>query len=113
MCDTYCKKRAAEQHTYPSKKTNVSQIDEQATYSSSGPNLPDGNERLQPSAGLEDALINAVPTPIQYCRKITLQPEELLVYSLVNVALPPGTNREWITPLLSPNHSLYIVKLLE
>ena len=60
-----------------------------------------------------DVLINAVPTPIQYCRKITLQPEELLVYSLVNVALPPGTNRKWITSLLSPNHSLYIVKLLE
>ena len=67
MCDTYCKKRAAEQRTYPSKKTKVSQIDEQAT-SSSGPNVPDGNERLQPCAGLEDALINAVPTPIQYCR---------------------------------------------
>ena len=112
MCDTYCKKRAAEQRTYPSKKTKVLQIDEQAT-SSSGPNLPDGNERLQPCAGLEDTLINAVPTPIQYCKKITLQPEELLVYSLVSVALPPGTNREWIAPLLSPNHSLYIVKLLE
>ena len=52
MCDTYCKKRAAEQRTYPSKKTKVSQIDEQAT-SSSEPNLPDGSERLQPCAGLE------------------------------------------------------------
>ena len=52
---------------------------------------PNGNERLQLCADLENAFLNDVPTPIHYCRKIILQPEELLLYSLVNIALPPGT----------------------
>ena len=34
MCDTYCKRRTAEQLASPSKKIKVSQVDEQATTSS-------------------------------------------------------------------------------
>jgi hypothetical protein len=87
----------AEQLASSSKRIKVSQVDEQATISSEQ-NVtnafavaPNGNERLQPCADLENAFLNAVPTPIQYCRKITLQPEKLLLYSLMNNALPPGT----------------------
>jgi hypothetical protein len=36
-------------------------------------------------------MANAGSTSIQYCGKISLQPEELLMYALVNLSVPPGT----------------------
>jgi hypothetical protein len=86
--------RLSAQLASPSKRIKV---DEQATTSSeqnvtnASAVAPNGNERLQLCADLENAFLNAVPTAIHYCRKIILQPEELLLYSLVNIALPPGT----------------------
>ena len=49
------------------------------------------NERLQPCADFESFMANAGSTSIQYCGKISLQPEELLMYALVNLSVPPGT----------------------
>ena len=63
MCGTYCTKGVAEQLSL--QETNISQVDEQAT-SLSEQNVPNGNPRLQRCAGLENALLNAVPTSIKY-----------------------------------------------
>lgn len=90
MSDTYCKRRAGEQLASPGKRAKVSIDSEGATSA-----MSDGierNERLQPCADFESFMANAEPTSIQYCGKISLQPEELLMYALVNLSVPPGTN---------------------
>ena len=90
MSDTYCKRRAGEQLASPGKRAKVSIDSEGATSA-----MSDGierNERLQPCADFESFMANAEPTSIQYCGKISLQPEELLMYALVNLSVHPGTN---------------------
>ena len=52
---------------------------------------PKGNDREQPVADFANCFVNTETTPIEYCGKITLQPEELLLYCLVKIS-SPGSN---------------------
>lgn len=91
MCD---KRRASDTTSdrgdLPSKKFKESvclhssattDIDEKSSFVS-------GNERLQPVNDFESIFAEAEPTPLQYNGKIPLQPEELLLYSLLNTHTP-------------------------
>ena len=99
MCDTYCKRRAGEQLASPGiKRVKVSIDEEAATSTKQDTTNVSANERLQPCADFENYISNVEPTSIQYCGKITLQPEELLLYALVNVSVPPGTNLARCSP---------------
>jgi hypothetical protein len=39
---------------------------------------PQGNDRERPVADFANCIINTETTPIEYCRKITLQPEDFV-----------------------------------
>ncbi len=49
--------------------------------------LLESNERKQPVTDFESLHRDAEPTPLAYNGRIPLQPEELLLYSLLNVPL--------------------------
>ena len=69
--------------------SRVSAADESLT--TTGEVTPKGNDREQPVADFANCFVNTEKTPIEYCGKITLQPEELLLYCLVKIS-SPGSN---------------------
>ena len=71
------------------KCRRVAAADESLT--TTGEVTPKGNDREQPVADFANCFVNTDTTPIEYCGKITLQPEELFLYCLVKIS-SPGSN---------------------
>jgi hypothetical protein len=89
MCDNFGKRQGTATCGPPKKRLKDFGIISTATDANcSGDEvLLEGNERNQPVADFESLYKNADPTPLAYNGKIPLQPEELLLYSLLNVSL--------------------------
>ena len=80
MCD---KRQACQANGPPAKKFKKT-CKNDALESSTGSSIDD-NERVHPVAQYQSLFDNTVPTSVRYDGKLPLQPEELLLYSLINV----------------------------
>ena len=80
MCD---KRQACQANGPPAKKLKKT-CKNDALESSTGSSIND-NERVHPVAQYQSLFDNTVPTSVRYDGKLPLQPEELLLYSLINV----------------------------
>ena len=88
MCDNFGKRRGSVACRPPKKRTKEFDISTAADVNCSGDEvLLDGNGRNQPVADFESLYKSAEPTTLAYNGKIPLQPEELLLYSLLDVSL--------------------------
>jgi hypothetical protein len=89
MCDNFGKRRGSAACRPPKKRrTKEFDISTAADVNCSGDEvLLDSNEINQPVADFESLYKSAEPTPLAYNGKIPLQPEELLLYSLLDVSL--------------------------
>ena len=88
MCDNFGKRQGSATCGPPKKRLKEFGISTATDVNcSSDEVLLDGNERNQPVVDFESLYRNAEPTPLAYNGKIPLQPEELLLYSLLNVSL--------------------------
>lgn len=79
-----CDKRQACHAIGPSAKKFKNTCENDASESPTGSSIND-NERIHPVAQYQSLFNNTVPTSVNYNGKIPLQPEELLLYSLINV----------------------------
>ena len=86
MSEYFGKRQAGETSAFSCKRSRVSAADESLT--TTGEVTPKGNYREQPVADFGNCFVNTETTPIEYCGKITLQPEELLLYCLVKISSP-------------------------
>ena len=89
MSEYFGKRQAGETSASSCKRSRVSAADESLT--TTGEVKPKENNREQPVADFANCFVNTEVTPIEYCGKITLQPEELLLYCLGKIS-SPGSN---------------------
>lgn len=89
MSDIYGKRPSADTYssTYVKRVKYISSIG-QSTASSPGNQWE--NERDQPVAEFGNGWLKTPPSPLAYSERIILQPEELLVYSLIKISSPDG-----------------------
>lgn len=89
MSKLYGKREAEETFTPCTKRGRVSAGENHESYITSVGEVS-GNDREQPVADFANCFANTEPTPAQYCGKMSLQPEELLLYCLVKLVATNG-----------------------
>jgi hypothetical protein len=88
MSNNFGKRQGSATLGPPKKRLREFGIISTATDGNSGNEVSlDSNEKSQAVADFESLYKNTEPTPLAYNGKIPLQPEELLLYSLLNVSL--------------------------
>ena len=87
MCDTNFKRPATDTNSFTHKRVKYSEdcvLTGQNTSTSSEQCM--GNDRVQPVAEGGDNIVKIPVSPVTYCEKMLLQPEELLLYALIKIS---------------------------
>lgn len=106
MCDTNFKRPATDTNSFTHKRVKYSEdcvLTGQNTSTSSEQCM--GNDRVQPVAEGGDNIIKIPVSPVTYCEKMLLQPEELLLYALIKIS---SNNDDFNFAKGSPEKFVYI-----
>ena len=106
MCDINLKRPAADVNSLTHKRIKCSEdcvLTGQNTSTSSEQCM--GNDRVQPVAEFGDNIVKIPVSPVSYCEKMLLQPEELLLYALIKIS---SNNEDFTFAKGSPEKFVYI-----